>query len=277
MPEYLIGARAHDYGRGLPEEMLKRLAADGFSCTQLAYKKAIAGVDSYQDVTNELVCQTRQAMEITGVQVPVLGVYVELAAVDEELRRDHVEQFISQIPVCKALGASCMGSETTAMRKQPPGATVEDGQRQLLKSLDAILPVAEAYNVTVALEPVWHHALNTPETVRRVLDTMGSPNLKVLFDPANLMSREWMDRQDKLFGRAMELWGDKVMAVHFKGVCYTLDGRRTPCPLEQSAVDYREAFAAMKGLPQAVIPVIREEAVPARAALDIAFMRSFFR
>ena len=35
-------------------------------------------------------------------------------------------------------------------------------------------------------------------------------------------------------------------------------------------------FEMLRTLPQPVLPVLREEAVPARAASDIAFMKSFF-
>lgn len=275
MPRYILGARAHDYGRGEPAELFQKLAADAWECTQLAFRKAVAGVKTYADVTPRLIAETHDAAEQTRLRVAVLGTYVELGAMEEDRRLAAVRDFISQIPVCRVLSVPCIASETTPIEKQPPGTTYNEAQKQLLKSLDAILPEAERAGVTVALEPVCHHALNTPEAARMVLDTMRSDRLKLLFDPANLLSREWEARQDVLFGRAMELWGDQIMAVHFKGVRFS-GPERSSCAPEQSAVDYRAAFRAMSGLPQAELPVLREEAVPAKAAADQAFMRSFF-
>ncbi len=274
MPRYILGARAHDYGRGTPLEMFTKLRRDGWECTQLAYQKAVSGIAHSDDVTAALVQETKEAAQSTGLRIPVLGVYKELGSADEALRRAHTEEFIRQMPVCKALGALCMGSETTPMEKQPAGTTMKEAQAQLFKSLERILPEAEDQGVVVALEPVWHHALCTAEFTREVLDTMKSPSLKVIFDPANLLSREWMDRQDMLFGRAMELWGPQIMAVHFKGIRY--DGEaRSACRLEQSQVDYAAVFRRLADLPQELLPVLREEAVPAAAASDIALMRSF--
>lgn len=137
------------------------------------------------------------------------------------------------------------------------------------------MPEAERQGVNVALEPVWAHTMNSVETTSRVLDSIQSPNLKIIFDPANLMGPEWVDKQDVLYGSAMESWGELVMAVHFKGVCYDENGRRS-CRLEDSIVDYGVVFDAMKGLPQEVIPVLREEAVPMIAKQDQAFMKRFF-
>ena len=41
-------------------------------------------------------------------------------------------------------------------------------------------------------------------------------------------------------------------------------------------MDYKGGFEMLRALPQPVLPVLREEAVPARAASDLAFMKSFF-
>ena len=51
MPEFVIGARGHDFGRHTPDELFTSIGKAGFACTQLAYTKAIEGVKSYADVT----------------------------------------------------------------------------------------------------------------------------------------------------------------------------------------------------------------------------------
>lgn len=274
MSKYVLGTRGHDYGKGKVKDVFSRIQEDGWSCTQLAFKKLVEGVKSYEDVTPELVKEVEAAMKTVPMDVAVLGTYVELGAVDDSKRQSAVADFISQIPVCKALNIPCMGSETTSLSSQPAGTTHGDAMKALLKSLEAIMPVAEEHGVIVALEPVFAHTMNSVEVTREILDSMKSPNLKIIFDMANLMGPEWVEKQDVLYGRAMESWGDQIMAVHFKGVCYDENGRRS-CLLEDSIVDYAAAFDAMKGLPQEVIPVLREEAVPMIAKKDQAFMRRF--
>ena len=274
MPKYILGARGHDYGKGRVKDIFSLMHQDGWTCTQLAFKKLVDGVKSYEDVTPELIKEVEAAMREVPMDVAVLGTYVEMGMMDEAKRKSEVADFISQIPVCKALNIPCMGSETTSIKRQPTGTTFADAQKQLLKSLEEVMPEAERQGVIVAVEPVYCSTLNTVETTKMVLDSIKSPNLKVIFDPANLMGDEWVDRQDVLYGRAMEAFGELIMAVHFKGVCYDENGRR-PCRLEESVVDYAAAFDAMKGLPQEVIPVLREEAVPLIAKKDQAFMKRF--
>lgn len=271
MSKYVLGARGHDYGCGRAKEMFSLMKQDGWDCTQLAFKKLIAGVKSYADVTPEIVKEVQDAVKEVPFEIAVLGTYVELGHLDEAKRQKDVADFISQIAVCKAIGASCMGSETTNLAKQPAGSTREEAQKALLKSLEAIMPEAERQGVIVAVEPVYYHTMNSVEATRSILDSIQSPNLKVIFDPGNLLAPEWVDRQDVLYGRAMESWGDQVMALHFKGVGHDFKSSS----LEDSIIDYPALAKAMQGLPQDVIPVLREEAVPERAAQDQAFIRRY--
>lgn len=66
MPEFVIGARGHDFGRHTPDELFTSIGKAGFACTQLAYTKAIEGVKSYADVTPELAEATRAAGRLPG-------------------------------------------------------------------------------------------------------------------------------------------------------------------------------------------------------------------
>ena len=275
MADFILGARLHDYGKGTPEELFGRVAADGFAAVQLAYKKCVPGVKSYADVTPQLVADTVEAGRKHHIQVAVLGTYVELALDDEERRLRNVADFISQLAVCKALGAGCIGTETTNMALQPAGTSRERAQYLLCKSLEAILPEAERLGVNVGIEPVSYHSMNTPEATRRILDTMASPALKVIFDAGNLLTADAVQNQAQLWERVGSLLGDRLVAVHFKGETFGPDDKHQSSSLEESVIDFDSAFRMLRTLPQA-LPVLREEAVPERAASDIAWIRQYF-
>lgn len=275
MPKFIVGARLHDYGKGSPDELFGRVAADGFAAVQLAYKKCVSSVRSYADVTDALVAETVAAEKAHSIQVAVLGTYVELA-INDESRLKNAADFKSQLAVCKALGAGCIGTETTSMEKQPAGTTREEAQELLCRSLADILPAAEALGVTVAVEPVTYHSMNSAAATRHILDTMRSPNLKVIFDMSNLVDAGNVGAQDRIWNDVGELLGNQIVAVHFKGQAFAPDGGLLHTSLEDSLTDYAGAFAMLRQLPQDALPVLREEAVPARAASDIAFMRGFF-
>ena len=70
MPKFIVGARLHDYGKGSPDELFGRVAADGFAAVQLAYKKCVPSVRSYADVTDALVAETVAAKRRTAFRWP---------------------------------------------------------------------------------------------------------------------------------------------------------------------------------------------------------------
>ena len=263
-----IGARAHDYGKDEPESLFARIRADGFSCVQLALKKALAGVG---DVTPALLERVNAALKKNDLSVAVLGAYVDLALADGPARLAAAEEFRANIPFARELGAACVGTETTPTEKQP-GLTRKEAMRLLLGSLESILPTAEQNGVTVAVEPVFSHTLNTPELARRMLGDLRSPNLKIIFDPVNLLSEDAVPTQRDLWERCFECFGGKIVAVHLKGARIGSDGRLTACGLTESVVDYGFIVSRLKQLPQD-FNILREEVVPANAAEDLEFIR----
>ena len=275
MATFKVGARLHDYGKASIDELFRRILEDGFSCTQLAYKKCIPGVSGYDEVTPALVEQTLEAGKKHTIDVAVLGTYVELALDDVAKRLTNAEDFKSQLAVCKALGAGCIGTETTNMALQPAGTSRERAQYMLCRSLETILPEAEHLGVKVAIEPVSYHSVNTPKAARQILETLKSPALYVIMDMANLVSADDENCQEALWDDMGELLGERIAAVHFKGQTHAPDGSLVHTSLEDSTVDYAGAFAMLRSLPQS-LPVLREEAVPARSASDIAFIKQFF-
>lgn len=274
MPEYILGVRGHDYGKGNVKDIFSHIKQDGWECTQLAFKKLVAGVTTYADVTPEVVTEVLDVMRTLQLDVAVLGTYVELGSLDSDKRKNDVADFISQIPICKALGASCIASETTYFDYMNPTLNRNEGINALLTSLEAIMPEAERQGVIVALEPVWFHTMNTVEVTRQIIDNVKSPNLKIVFDPGNLISPEWLNRQDELYRRAIDSWGEFIAAVHYKGL-HRIEQGYHPCSLEESVVDYRAVFSALRDIPQESIPLLREEAVPEFAKQDQKFIKQF--
>jgi L-ribulose-5-phosphate 3-epimerase len=262
MPKYRIGVRAHDYGKLRPEQLMEAIAKDGWEGVQLAMPKAIAGVESFGEVDADITEKVRRAAERYGERIFVLGVYVDLGQADEIMRKAAVKTFLSQLSCAKALGAACIGSETTNWMQQPAGTTRQQGLRQVIRSMEEILPEADRLGVTVALEAGYEHTMNTPEAVKEILASLPGNHIRMIFDPGNLLGPEWMDQQEKLFAQAMEAYGDKILVVHAKGMRIAKDGRRTACPFSAGEIDYAAIRRVMRDLPQEEILVTREERCP---------------
>src|SRR5262245_53219919 len=83
----------------------------------------------------------------------------------------------------------------------------EPDRRAFLDTLGRVSALAQGKGVTVAFET----GQETADLLRRTLDELACPNLKVNFDPANMLL---YDKGDPL--RAVEVLGPDIKSVHVK-------------------------------------------------------------
>jgi len=260
----IIGVRAHDYGKHIPTELFRLISNDGWKAVQLAFPKAISGVDSFDDVTPEIVNETKTALTISGINVAVLGVYVDPALTNKHKRKEQVQFLLQALPHAVVLGAGCVGTETS-VRGESADITA------LYESLEELLPEAERLGVNIGIEPVHRHTLHTPELTKKMLQDFPSPRLKVIFDPLNLLTPETISTQNEMWKRCIDCFGDHIVAFHMKGASNELDsnGMLADVPFASSILDYKAFFKCIKYINA---PILREGAIPAEAANDIAFI-----
>ena len=101
-------------------------------------------------------------------------------------------------------------------------------RKPFLDTLGKVSAMAQAKGVTVAFET----GQETADLLRRTLDELKCPNLKVNFDPANMLL---YDKGDPL--RAVEILGPDIRSVHVK------DANRPTTPGQSGARKCRSARA----------------------------------
>ena len=86
-----IGVRAHDFGKQEPHDLFMQIADAGFEAIQLALPKAVAGVNSFDDVNLEVVNKVAKALDDSGLKLAVLGCYLDLTTNDESLMQKNIQ------------------------------------------------------------------------------------------------------------------------------------------------------------------------------------------
>lgn len=268
-----IGLRAHDYGKLPLEELFKRISNDGFHAIQLAIPKAIEGVSSLDDVDEKLLQDIKAAMEKYDITIPVFGCYVELGHRDPVERQKHVNRFLKGMDFAKYLGARCIGSETTNF---PLDGLVEERKEAfegLVDSVSQIVKKGEEIGLNVAIEPVAKHTLNTPKLVKELLERIPSDNLKIILDPVNLLTAENIEGQDALYDECFEIFGDKIWALHMKGIKRDTTGGLEKASFEENEANFKKVIDWVKvNMPETT--VLREEIKPEHAKTDYIYMKS---
>ncbi len=129
---------------------------------------------------------------------------------DPATRPERLERFQWALERTRALGLSDMMLHAGFIPE--PG---EPDRKPFLDTLAKVSDLARAKGVTVAFET----GQETADLLRRTLDELKCPNLKVNFDPANMLL---YDKGDPL--RAVEILGPDIRSVHVK------DANRTKVP-----------------------------------------------
>jgi L-ribulose-5-phosphate 3-epimerase len=215
-----IGVRAHDFGK-LPAEILAgRIAAKGLSCIQLALSKAIAGIDLKPGELNPgMAFHVGQAFHRHGLQIAVLGCYINPIHPDRETRRVLLGLFKEHLRFARDFGCSLVALETGSVNADysfHPDNHGEPAFQMFLASIAALVEEAEKFGVIVGIEGVATHVVSTPVRMRTVLDTIGSNHLQVVLDPVNLLTADNYQGQDRLMKEAFDLYSDRIVVIHAK-------------------------------------------------------------
>jgi sugar phosphate isomerase/epimerase len=215
-----IGVRAHDFGKLPADELAGRIAAKGLSCVQLAVSKAIAGIDLKPgDLNPGVAFHIGQAFHRHGIQIAVLGCYVNPIYPDPEARRVLLGFFKEHLRFARDFGCGLVALETGSINADysfHPDNHGEPAFQMFLASIASLVEEAEKFGVIVGIEGVTTHVVSTPARMRRVLDTIASNHLQIVFDPVNLLSMENYQEQDRLVNEAFDLYGDRIVAIHAK-------------------------------------------------------------
>jgi sugar phosphate isomerase/epimerase len=236
-----IGVRAHDFGRMSATELAKTIKEAGFDCTQLAPTKSIEGIMSFGGITPKHLEDAREAFGNAGVEITVLGCYIEPSYTDNAARLEQVEHFRNALVNAKILGAPIVGTETTNLDIATPAAEREKIYQLLKDSVLRMAEKAEKEDVLIGIEPVAEHTLNTPELTRRLLDEVNSKKLKVIFDPVNMVLPDTIHAQDAIFTQMFNLLGDEITAMHIKDTVIE-NNQKTWRKIGEGVINYKLIF-----------------------------------
>ncbi|MBD5461145.1 MAG: sugar phosphate isomerase/epimerase [Lachnospiraceae bacterium] len=215
-----LGIRLHDT-KNLPiEERIAEVHAMGFQCGHLTLGKVITEFSTEDAaLTPGLAMYLKKIFEKNQVDIAVLGCYLNLAHPDPRQLEEIANRYLAHIRFASWLGCGVVGTETGAPNADYAFVPECHSDAALNLFIDRLRPVvryAEQMGVVVGIEPVWRHIVYNPARARQVLDTLASPNLQIILDPANLLDYCNYRQQAEVVEEAIDLLGDDVAMIHIK-------------------------------------------------------------
>lgn len=216
------------------EETYRRMTAQGIYHTQ--FNLSNAGLASLPDtVEEERIESIRMLTDRYKITLDALSGTFNMIDPDEDARKRGCDQFEIQCRVARGLGIPVVSLCTGSRNPESKWKWHEDNEKQsswddLLRSTEAVLKYAEDNHIVLGVETEASNIINTPEKARRYLDTMGSSNIKIIMDGANLFIPERVPDMHNVLRDAFSLLGGDIVLAHAKDFsCVETPGGEPPC------------------------------------------------
>ena len=214
-----LGIRLHDVAKLPFEERLKEARAQGFSCIHLALSKISDLPAGSEALTPGYAAWLKKTLDRYDMDAAVLGCYLNLANPDPEKLSSIQERYRAHLRFAALLGCGVVGTETGAPNleyKYERACHTQEALDIFVEGLRPVVRDAERFGVRIAIEPVYKHIVWNGRAARYVLDQIASPNLRIIFDPVNLLHPDNIDRREEVLAEAMELLKDEIDVIHLK-------------------------------------------------------------
>jgi sugar phosphate isomerase/epimerase len=213
-----IGIFAKTFSRPTLEELFQAIA--GYAINSAQFNLSCVGLDTLpENVSPQLLQRIADAAEQAAVELAALSGTFNMAHPDPVVRRDGLEKFKILCEVAARLRIPvitlCTGTrDPVNMWKWHPDNYSKQAWDDMVQSIEAALISAEKNNLSVAFEPESENVANSSSRARKLLDQLGNPRLRIIIDPANLISSE--RNQKEVLDEAFTLLGDAIVIAHAK-------------------------------------------------------------
>ena len=214
------------------EVLFRKMKERGFEAVQFAFS-SIAETEFTPNgqieipavIPSAAILSVRENAEKYGIPVEVINGTFNMAHPDRGIREEGIRRFEILCRAAKELGAKyislCSGTRNADHLWSPhPDNDTQEAWNDMLDTVSRCTKIAETYGITLAVESEASNIISTPERARRLMDTVGSPNLKMILDCANLFHAGEAHKENvcKTLEHAFALYGNDIVLAHGKDI-----------------------------------------------------------
>jgi sugar phosphate isomerase/epimerase len=233
-----LGIFAKTFAGSDPRTVLTAARDAGFAAVQ--YNMACSGLPAMPDTLPvAAVAAIAAAARQTGVAIAAVSGTYNMIHPDPAVRATGLRRLGLLIEAAPAMGTGmitlCTGTRHAADQWQHhPDNTSPAAWRDLLDEMAKACLMAEAAGLRLGIEPELANVIDSAARARVLIDTLQSPALAIVLDPANLFETATLATQRDLISRAVDLLADRIIMAHAKD--RTAGGRF--CTVGQGIIDF---------------------------------------
>ena len=274
----LIGVRAHDFGKSSVEDLAEKISSKGFTSVQLALSKAIQGIDTgFNRLSPGLAHYIGNTFASRNIQIAILGCYINPIHPDPETRQNSLGRFKEHLRYARDFGCSVVGTETGSINADcsyHPNNDNPETFHQITQSVAELVTEAEKFGVIVGIEAVTTHTISNTAKMRKLIDTIQSNNLQVIFDPVNLLDASNYQNQDEIIQSAFDLFGDRIVLLHAKDFVIE-DSQKKIVPPGEGLLHYEYLLKLLKTY-KPYVNISLEDNRPETMLQSVSYIEKFY-
>jgi sugar phosphate isomerase/epimerase len=208
------------------------------------------GLDLMPDrIPQEAAERLRRAATSRGITITAVQGTFNMGHPDAKERAVGLRQLRVLAEACPTMGIPmihiCTGTRNLgSIWSGHPDNQTPEAWRDMADCVRQATKIAEQCNVVLGFEPEVGNIVGSAEDSRKIMDAIGSPNLKVAIDGANVFHKGELARMDEVLDRTFELIGKDIVMAHAKDLDHDGDGGNLP--VGHGKLDYDRYLSLLK-------------------------------
>lgn len=232
-----LGIRTHDLNARSMEELVGKVKNKNLKALHLAPMK-LQQITHTDRMTPGLAQYLYDPIQKNHLCVSILGCYVNIVDPEIKKREEAINTFNCYLDNARWFNNAVVGTETGTVSSN--GYTTLNFSDSVfnaaVNSVKRMAQHAESVGTLFAIEPGINHPICDIKKTRRILELVNSPNLKLIFDPVNLITQENEKNQEKLIYEFINSFQDRIVAFHLKDFIFT-EGEKRIVPFGQGQLN----------------------------------------
>ena len=215
-----LGIFAKTFAGTDPLTVLTAARDAGFAAVQ--YNMACSGLPAMPDaLAPEGLAAIRQASAATGVAIAAVSGTYNMIHPDTAVRNAGLRRLGLLIENAAAMGTGmvtlCTGTcDPDDQWRGHPDNALPAAWALLCAEMGKAADLAEAQGIKLGIEPELANVVSDADRARTLIDTLQSPALAIVLDPANLFEVETIAQQRRILAHAIDLLADRIVMAHAK-------------------------------------------------------------
>lgn len=214
------------------KELFEKLSKLGTPVTQLSFDSVSetgfipdGNIDIPSTVDENVLQLIMSCAKKHDIEIAAINGTFNMAHPDSAIRTEGLHRFEGFAQAVKTLGCGmislCSGTRNLESLWAPhPENSSEEAWQDMFETVTAAVSIAERFDMVLAVETEAANIIDTPEKARKLMDDIGSPNLKMIMDCANLFHPGEAHAQNvrRIMRHAFEIFGRDVVIAHGKDI-----------------------------------------------------------